>query len=277
MARSTFFQDLSLLPSPWARLFLRFLILFIRPLVEVRHRRRLDRLPQPTIFAFNHNNAFEALAVPALLIFLRRGRLIHFFIDWMYLRIPVLGWVLRQCQPIPVFTKKARWDLWRGYRRRQSRRNPIAEALEKVRRGGCIGIFPEGTRNRHLDELSRGRLGVSELVLGAEVPVVPVGIQFTARHRLGRIPTFGRIRLVVGEPLDFTAERALAAVPEDPAMGSPVPPRPSMELRRHIVHRVMEALSEVSSKAYPYRRPTVVGAPMALPSAGLTADRLEVL
>ncbi|MCB1035660.1 MAG: 1-acyl-sn-glycerol-3-phosphate acyltransferase [Acidobacteria bacterium] len=277
MARSTFFHDLSSLPDRRARLTLRLLVFFLRPLVEIEHLERLHRLPRPAIFAFNHNNAFETLAVPALLIYLRRGRLIHFFVDWMYLRIPLVGWILRQCQPIPVFTKKARWDLWRSYREKQSRRRPVEEALEKLRTGGCVGIFPEGTRNSHLEKLRRGRLGVGELVLGADAPVVPVGIQFKARHRLGRMPVLGRIRLVVGEPMAFRKERrtalelALAPGPD------PQPREAALELRRVIVHRVMESLAQVSSKTYPYRSVAEPEASARTPRPVLPADRLEVL
>lgn len=278
MARSTFFHDLSQLPSFWARLLLRGVVRIVRPMVEILHPERLAPLPRPAIFAFNHNNAFEALAIPALLIYLRQGRVIHFFIDWMYLRIPVLGWVLRQCQPIPVFTKKARWDLGRGYRRRQARRKPVSEALLRLRRGECVGIFPEGTRNRHATKLRRGRLGIAELVLGAEAPVVPIGIEFPAGRRLGHIPSFGKIRLVIGEPLDFRAEREVSRLAEA-GPETTTPRRPSgasMALRKQIVHRIMEAISQVSSKAYPYHRPIAADAPSGLPRVPLPTQHLEV-
>ena len=207
--------------------------------MAVERPERLATIPEPAIFAFNHNNTHEALAVPAAMMWLRGGRKVHFLIDWMYLHSPLLGWVLRQGEPIPVYGKPARWRLGESFRRAQ--RQPVVEAcLDRLEAGGSLGIFPEGTRNRSSKTLLRGRSGLGELVLRSQAPVVPVGIRFPAAERLGRLPRLGRIVLCPGEPLGFHAERSLAS--RLPTGGA------RRDLTRQVVARVMAELAVLSGK-----------------------------
>ena len=225
--------------SATCRVLLRGTMLVAGRFIAVERPELLANAPEPAIFAFNHNNAYEALAVPAALMWLRGGRKVHFLVDWMYLHNPLIGWVLRQSEPIPVYGKPARWRLGESFRR--ARRQPVVEVcLERLEAGGSLGIFPEGTRNRSSRALLRGRSGLGELVLRSQVPVVPVGIRFPAADRLGRIPWLGRIVLCPGEPLGFRAERSLAS--RLPAGGA------RRDLTRQVVARVMAELAVLSGK-----------------------------
>ena len=225
---------------PAARRLCRCLMLTLGRLLEVEGRERLATVPEPAIFALNHSNSLEALLVPGALLYLRQGRPLHFLADWMFVEAPVLGWLLRQSEPIPVYGKPARFRLREAYRRERLRRPVLAACLEHLGRGESIGIFPEGTRNRDGGQLLRGRLGLGRLALGAAVPVVPVAIHYPCRgpgcppgDGGERAPRLGRMVLSVGEPLDFAAERhRLAAAP---AM--------RRELARGVVDRVMAALA----------------------------------
>lgn len=224
---------------------------FLEPL-SPEDRRRLAALPEPAIFAFNHNNTFECLAVPAAMIFERRGRLIHFLIDWMYTELPVVGRVLKAAGAVPVFHKPARWRLKESTRRRgRAAGAPLGPALDRLRSGGSLGIFPEGRRNPSATTLLRGRQGLGLLVLLSDVPVVPVGIDFPARRRLRRVPRIGRLRLRIGEPLTFADERRAfrdcLARPQDPGRLK----RRSRQAAREVVDTVMERLAELSGKACP--------------------------
>jgi len=223
------------------RAVLRALLLACGGLVAVERPERLAAVSEPAIFALNHSNAFEAVMAPAALVWLRRGRPVHFLADWMYLRLPAVGWLLRQGEPIPVWGKPARWRL--GERlRRQNRRVPIVDAcLDRLASGGSLGIFPEGTRNADPRRLLPGRRGLGEVVLRSAAPVVPVGIHFPAARRLGRAPYFGRLVLVPGEPLDFRAEREAAAEADGPARRAAA---------RRIVARVMDELACLAGKTH---------------------------
>jgi 1-acyl-sn-glycerol-3-phosphate acyltransferase len=224
-------------------LLLRAVMTFFGKLISVEGAERLARVPEPAIFALNHNSSFESIVVPMALIWLRRGRMLHFLIDWMYLHWPVIGWVMRKSDPIPVYSKPARWGLGERYRREMMRQPVLDACLDRLAAGGSLGIFPEGRRNRRLDSLLRGRPGLGEIVLRSTPPVVPVGIRFPAADRLGRPPVVGRIILVFGEPLEFCEERARAA--------SGLPPGDRRALARAVVAHVMSEISRLSGKAVP--------------------------
>ncbi|MFD1720796.1 lysophospholipid acyltransferase family protein [Amnibacterium endophyticum] len=77
--------------------------------------------------------------------------------------------------------------------------------VDVLRRGGMLGIYPEGTRSPS-GKLYRGRTGVARMVLEAKVPVVPVAMFDTDKSMpIGaKIPKVRRIGIVIGEPLDFS-------------------------------------------------------------------------
>jgi 1-acyl-sn-glycerol-3-phosphate acyltransferase len=196
------------LRSRAARFAARLLVWLTAPLATLESRERLARLPEPVLFAFNHNNSLESILVPALLIFHRRGRIVRFLVDWMYLHLPLIGWCIRQIEPIPVYGKPDRFRLFERYRQRQRRdSDPVQAAVACLESGASLGIFPEGTRNRSASQLRRARGGLARIVMATSVPVVPVGIYYPAKDRLGRIPRLGRFVVRIGEPLDFTHER----------------------------------------------------------------------
>lgn len=224
--------------APVERFLLRCLMTGFRPLLTVEGAERLAGVPEPAVFALNHNSTFECLAAPAALIW-TRGRMLHFLIDWMYLYLPGIGWLMRRSAPIPVHGKPSRWGLGERYRREQLRRPVVDLCLERLAAGGSLGIFPEGTRNRRADRLLRGRTGLGEIVLRSTVPVVPVGLRFPAAERLGRAPCLGRLVVVVGKPLDFREERARAAELSAGARRA---------LARQVVAVVMSEIARLSGK-----------------------------
>jgi 1-acyl-sn-glycerol-3-phosphate acyltransferase len=245
---------------------LRALVRLYRPLVRVEDPGRNAELDDPLIFAFNHNNAFESLGVPAMLIHRRGGRLIHFMVDWMFLHLPVVGWVIRQMDPIPVFTKPARFRIGERYRLARRQLSPVEGCLDRLGRGGSVGVFPEGTRNPRPDILLRGRAGIGHLILASAVPVVPVGIEFTGTVRNGRVPRAGRMTVRVGSRLLFSEERRafLRITHRDRDRHAIV--REARHLSWRVIDTTMNALAPLCAKRYPHGRSCHVTAPSrALP------------
>ena len=83
----------------------------------------------------------------------------------------------------------------------------LNEALELLKRGGVLGIYPEGTRPPD-DRLHRGRTGVARLVVAAQCPVLPVGVRGTrAVQPIGKklLRPFKTVEIRFGEPIDFCA------------------------------------------------------------------------
>jgi 1-acyl-sn-glycerol-3-phosphate acyltransferase len=87
-------------------------------------------------------------------------------------KTPVVGTVVRSTGMIPV-----------------DRGNDPAQALEpaatELRRGGCVGIYPEGTTTRHRDFWpEQSRTGVARLALMSGATIVPVA-QWGTQDLLG--------------------------------------------------------------------------------------------
>ena len=107
-------------------------------------------------------------------------------------KIPVFGWLLARLGAFPVV-------------RGTADRKAIRRAIDLLKAGEVVGIFPEGTRTRTGDLLPLQR-GAALIALRAGVPVVPVALIGTFKPIRWRVwrPVFNRIRVRIGEPLDMT-------------------------------------------------------------------------
>jgi len=239
-------QELDALGDRTTRALLRAVLGVTLGGIRVEGADRLAAIPDPAIFALSHHNAYEALLAPAALMALRGGRPVRFLIDWMYLELPLAGALLRRGETIAVYRKPARWR-WREAVRRRGLAgpSPAERALGSLAEGTSVGIYPEGRRNPDAWRLAPLRRGAAALALRSGAPVVPIGIEFPARQRLGRLPRLGRMVLRVGVPLDprrlgTSLSRELAAAlaqlarkslpTQETAMSvEPVPAAPSLE------------------------------------------------
>ncbi len=211
--------------------------------VWVRGVERIATAPVPTVFALNHNNAIETILVAAVLTFLR-GRVPGFLVDWMYVQLPVVGWIVRLCEPIPVFSKPAKFRLYERLRLAARRRSPVDGAAAALAAGRDVALFPEGRRNGSAERLEAGRLGIGRLVLETGATVVPIGLRFPAARRSGRVPLIGRLEVEVGEELRFDIER-LSLLAES---AGPVNVGERRAFAALVVERVMTELSRLSGK-----------------------------
>jgi 1-acyl-sn-glycerol-3-phosphate acyltransferase len=93
----------------------------------------------------------------------------------------LFGWLLRKCNVIPV--TRGAFD-----------RRAITRAVELLKEGKALLLFPEGTRSRD-NRFLEPKLGVGKIALEAGVPIVPAYI-----HNSGKLLTsfFRRKRLVIG-------------------------------------------------------------------------------
>lgn len=108
----------------------------------------------------------------------------------------VIGWILRQARQVPI-------------RRGTGDTGALDEAVDAVRAGSCVGIFPEGRVNHDPRAgLQRIRSGLTRVALPTGAPVIPVGIWGT--HRVwpkegldrGALLRRQTIAIVIGEPLE---------------------------------------------------------------------------
>ena len=78
----------------------------------------------------------------------------------------------------------------------------LQTALEVLRRGDALGLYPEGTRSRD-GRLYRGRTGVAHLALVSGAPIVPVGLHGTDRLQPvgSRLPRLVKVTARFGVPI----------------------------------------------------------------------------
>lgn len=83
----------------------------------------------------------------------------------------------------------------------------MKEALKTLKNGGCVGLFPEGTRNGL--EKNHGKLknGAAYLALKTGAKIVPIGIQ-------GDSKVFHKSIIVYGKPLDLSKYKEVKKIDE---------------------------------------------------------------
>ncbi|MEM9552898.1 MAG: lysophospholipid acyltransferase family protein [Acidobacteriota bacterium] len=156
----------------------------------------------PFLLASNHSQRLEAVLLPAFLVWHRYGRLLHFFGDWPMMMVPGVGLIYRHSGIIPVATKSARFKVLDMLRPLYCPPTPAVDrARDLLAQGRSVGVFPEGTMNRHPRQLLRGRLGCARLAIDAGVPVVPMGIRFPSNDGRAPISDFDTIAVRIGPPL----------------------------------------------------------------------------
>jgi 1-acyl-sn-glycerol-3-phosphate acyltransferase len=136
----------------------------------------------PVIVACNHVSYFD----PPVLGTASPRRLSYMAKEQLF-KIPVLGNLIAAVGSYPVD-------------REGSATAAIKRSVEVLRKGGAIGIFPEGTRNVSGNNEARG--GVALLASLGKAPVVPACVVGTAGA--GKLSKFD---VVFGKPMSLPADR----------------------------------------------------------------------
>ena len=165
---------------------------------EVKGREHVPRTGG-FVLASNHISFWDPPLVGSAL-----PREVHFLAKDELFSNPVFGWIIRSFNAIPI--RRGMVDL-----------SGMARAVETLRRGEAMLLFPEGSRMRDGD-LHPARPGVGLMAVNADVPVVPCYI--SGSNRPGHWLTRGvRVRIsfgpardwrqLVGPEADLTPGRAL--------------------------------------------------------------------
>ena len=187
------------------------------PELSAHHRRARERGVQPVVYWL-----VRAILQPALQLYFRMGRTgrehvpseggvilaanhrsfldpfvigccvrrpVYFVAKRELFDNPLQGWLLNALGAFPI-------------RRGESDAESMETALEILRRGDVVVIFPEGTRIR-TGALAKPKRGVGRLALQSGAPVVPVAVQGTEHARRGWRIRPVKVRIRVGRPLTF--------------------------------------------------------------------------
>ena len=167
---------------------------------RVLHARRVPAVG-PVILAANHASFADppllGCAVERTMNFLARNTLF---------RTPGFGWYLRQLNSVPV-------DRGGGGGA------GLKAILDRLHAGGCILLFPEGTRSRD-GQLQTAKSGIGLTVIKSVAPVVPIRL-FGTFEAFGRRRWFPRplpVTIKFGRPLLFTELRAEARTCSKPRL-----------------------------------------------------------
>ncbi|MCP3164420.1 lysophospholipid acyltransferase family protein [Myxococcus qinghaiensis] len=130
----------------------------------------------PVLFVGNHPNG---LIDPALVFVLTR-RKVTFLAKAPLFRMPVLGWLLKGLDALPVYRKQDDPTKMGG------NEGTLDAAKGALVQGRAITIFPEGKSHSEpgLAELKTGasRIALSAAKEGAPVRIVPVGLTYAEKH-----------------------------------------------------------------------------------------------
>jgi 1-acyl-sn-glycerol-3-phosphate acyltransferase len=217
----------------------RFVVVAAKPVLRLfttRAWQGAENLPAEggVIVAANHVSEIDPFAVGEFLW--DNGRPPRFLAKAELFRKAPVKWVLNGAQQIPVSRNSVDASL------------ALEPAVEALRRGECVLIYPEGsaTRDPQLWPM-KARTGVARLALMSGAPVIPIaqwGPEQVLPYKARRPRLFPRrkFRVLAGPPVDLSA-----------FVGKP----PTAELLRAttdtIMWRITKQLAELRGQAPPDR------------------------
>ncbi|HXJ38974.1 MAG TPA: lysophospholipid acyltransferase family protein [Bryobacteraceae bacterium] len=180
-----------------------------------------ERVPLkgPVILACNHASFLDPMLVGAAL-----KRDINYLARETLFDFPVVGWVLRQWNSVPVD-------------REGGGAKGLKAILDRLLNGGGIILFPEGTRSRD-GQLQGARSGIGLTVIKSDAPVVPARVfgTYQAYGRNMRIPRPRRVGVKFGEPMLFEQLRAEARTCTRPRL---------KEIYQQVADEIMAAIAKL--------------------------------
>jgi 1-acyl-sn-glycerol-3-phosphate acyltransferase len=184
-------------------------------------RGRLAPTTGALIFVLNHPNG---LIDPGL-VFAALPRRISFLAKSTLFRLPVIGWLLRMVEALPLYRRADAGE-------DTSQNTATFEACRRLLlRGRCIALFPEGV-SHNAPKLMPVKTGAARIALGAFVrglKIAPVGLYYTSKTSFR-----GEALLRFGEPLDV------------PLVEPDEEGEPPREAVRELSARIEAALREVT-------------------------------
>ncbi|MAE43181.1 1-acyl-sn-glycerol-3-phosphate acyltransferase [Candidatus Woesearchaeota archaeon] len=161
--------------------------------ISVKNVYGLENVPKKNgfIVAANHSSYMDIWSLSST--FLRKLKInIRFLAKKELYDMWLLRWFLSSYAPIP-------------FDRKLQKKIGLKEALNTLKKGDVVGLYPEGTRSL-TGKIQKGKTGVARLALCAKVPVVPVGIKgaFEVMPKGTYIPRFKKnIIITIGKPMYF--------------------------------------------------------------------------
>jgi len=137
--------------------------------VEIENNQdQLSKLDQNKCYIFISNH-FSHLDIPIIVTILK-GFSPRFVAKESLFKIPIFGWGMKAVGHIPIHRKNKRQAL-----------RDLNKAVETLKKGESVLIFPEGTRNTNEDRLLDFQVGPFILAIKLGLEMVPITIYGTNR------------------------------------------------------------------------------------------------
>ncbi len=201
---------------------------FVGPVVRmiwVKNVTGIENIPMkgPAIIAFNHQSYFDFICFIAV-----SPRNIHYLSAEKFFRHPIWKLVMK-------ITGQIRVD-----RISKDKHELHFHVHEHLDAGKVLGVFPEGTRSPHKEEMLKGFPGAVRYAIQKNAPVIPVGIKGTYEilPKHGLFPRLKKcVEIVVGDAVYF--EKYQDALHDKKVLET-------------LTHDIMIKISQLSGKKYPY-------------------------
>jgi 1-acyl-sn-glycerol-3-phosphate acyltransferase len=186
-------------------------VAILEPLLLTLTKRRWkggENIPETggCVLAVNHISHLDPLTCAHFVY--AWGRIERFLAKAEVFEVPVVGRIVKDAQQIPV------------YRMTTDASSSFRAAVDAVKRGECVIVYPEGTITRQPDLWPMsGKTGAARIALSADVPVIPVA-QWGAHYILWpytKVPhLFPRktVSMTAGEPVELDDLRGQNLTPE---------------------------------------------------------------
>jgi 1-acyl-sn-glycerol-3-phosphate acyltransferase len=173
---------------PWLHDFARWLGSWLyRPFYRMRiHGQERIPVAGPVVLVANHSSFVE----PQMIFGMLRRRAV--FLVKAEVARGVLGALLRWLGQLSI-------------RRGTPDRGPLMAAVQFLRAGGLVGVFPEGSRGS--GDMLHAEQGAAWLVRSSEAVVVPVAVRGTDRPQGSGRRFRPVVDLLIGEPFTVTVAR----------------------------------------------------------------------
>lgn len=106
--------------------------------------------------------------------------------------VPIFGPALLHLHSFPV--KRGAMDI-----------KALRTAMQKLKAGDCIGVFPEGHRSK-TGQLQQGSTGVAFIAAKSGAPVIPVAV-FNTNNIFHKGSFFAHIKVAYGEPIYYSGKK----------------------------------------------------------------------
>jgi len=167
-----------------------------------------DRVPRTggAVFVVNHISNLDPIVFGQYLAY--AGRYPHYLAKASLFKIPVIGRIISACGQIPV------------ERGTHNAVQALSAAIDAVRSGRTITVYPEGTITLHPALWPmQGKTGAARIALETEAPVIPVGTWGTQtiigakKVHLPRLRPRPAVQVKAGEPVDLDDLRSQPVTP----------------------------------------------------------------